>query len=85
MPSYRVGRCNRNKIQPYYAIVRQSRTMGGETKTGRWFWTARRYADNSTAFRGPGNGFPSKREALDDLKKVLWSFDRMTFDVREND
>ena len=84
MPSYDVGRERKNRIRPYFAVIRQSRAHKSGKPTGRWFWTVRRHADNSTAFRGSGNGFPSQEAALDDLRRVTSTLTRMTLGVRES-
>lgn len=71
-----------NRIRPYYAVVRESRSQTGG-RTGRWYWTVRRYEDQSTAFRGAGGGFASRAEALADMERVLRTVGRLHVDVRD--
>ena len=81
--SFSVGSNERSKERPYYAIVRESRTRDTGAPTGRWFWTVRKYSDNSTAFRGPGDGFRSQQSAVDDLIATCRAVKALDLDIRD--
>ena len=79
--SYHIGHHRRSRSKPYYGIIRQARRRGeGE---GRWYWTIRRYEDNSTAARGAGQGFESEdaaRADMDHFLQTVWSMTIAVYD-----
>lgn len=77
--SFHIGRHRRSRSRPYYGIVRRVSNRSGTA--AKWYWTIRKYEDNSTACRGSGEGFHSKESAVADMEGFLHTLAGLTVSV----